>query len=112
MSDNAGKLYQAGKLSGTVHGMITRLEAQISKLEDKPENTYGDSVGIQAHMERFIFLDSDFKTHHFHIIEMVDEEDEETLKWEQATLDNHHDRMNESWIVSPNWAILNHHQPS
>ena len=75
--------------------MITRLEAQISKLEHKPEIMYSDSVRIQAHTERFISLDSNFKKHHFHITELVDEEDEETLKQEQAILDDHDDRMNE-----------------
>ena len=75
--------------------MITCLEAHISKLEVKTEITYSDSVRIRAHMERFISLDSDFKTHHFHINEVVDEEDEETLKREQAILDDHEDGMNE-----------------
>ena len=75
--------------------MITRLEALVSKLEDKPEVTSSDSVRIQAHMEKFISLDSDFKTHYFHIIGLVDEDDEETLKRVQAILDDHEDRMNE-----------------
>ena len=83
MSDNARKLSQARKFRGTVYGMITCLKAQISKLEEKPEITSSDSVRIQAHTKRFISLDSDFKTHHFHIIELVDKEDEETLKREQ-----------------------------
>ena len=52
MLDNAGKLSQAQKFGGTVHGMITRSEVQISKLEDKPEITSSDSVWIQAHNER------------------------------------------------------------
>ena len=53
-------------------------------------------VRIQALTERFISLDSDFKTHHFYIIEVEDEEDEETVKREQAILDDHEDRMNET----------------
>ena len=61
MSDNAGKLSQTRKFRGTVHGMITHLEAQISKLEDKPEITSSESVRIQAHTQRFISVDSDFK---------------------------------------------------
>ena len=95
MLDNAGKLSQARKFRGTVRGMITRLETQISKQEDKPEITSSDSVRIQPHNERIISLDSDFKTHHFRIIGLVDEEDEETLKRKQAILDEHEDRMNE-----------------
>ena len=72
MSDNAGKLSQARKFRRTVCEMLTRLEGQISKLENKSKITYSTSVRIQAHTERFIFLDSDFKKHHFHIIELVD----------------------------------------
>ena len=94
MSDNAKKLSQARKFRGTVRGIITHLEVQISKLKAKPEITYSDSVRIQAHMERFISLDSDFKTQHFRIIELVDE-DVETLKWERAILADHEDRMKE-----------------
>ena len=75
--------------------MITRLEVQVFKLEEKPEIMSSDSVRIQAYTEKFFSLDSDFKTHHFHVIELVNEDDEETLKWEQAVMDNHEERMNE-----------------
>ena len=62
MSDNAGKLSQARKFRRTLCGMITRLEVQISKLEDKPEIMSTDSMRIQSHMERFISMDFDLKT--------------------------------------------------
>ena len=89
--------------------MITRLEVQISKLEDKPEITHTDSVRIQAHMERFISLDSDFKKHHFYIIELVGEEDKETLEREQALLDDPDDRMND---IMDCLTQLGHTKPS
>ena len=73
MSDNARKLSQARKFRGIVCGMITHLEAPVSKLEEKPEITSSDSVRIQAHTKKFISLDSDFTTHHFDIIGLVDE---------------------------------------
>ena len=94
MSDNAGRLSQAGKFSGTVRGKITRLEEQISKPEDKPDIASNDSLRIQAHTEKFISLDSNFKTHHFYIIELVDKEAIETMKRKQSILDDHEDRMN------------------
>ena len=56
-----------------MRGMITCLEVQVSKLEEKAEIISGDSVRIQAHMEKFISLDSDFKTHHFHVIHVETE---------------------------------------
>ena len=75
--------------------MIAHLEVQVSKLEGKPEITSSDSVKIQAHMEKFSSLDSDFKAHHFHIIRLVDKNYEDTLTWEQSMLDDHEDRMND-----------------
>ena len=62
MSDNAGKLSQARMFRVTVRRMITRLEAQISKLENKHKIMYRDSVRIQAHTERLVSLDSNFET--------------------------------------------------
>ena len=52
MSDNAGKLSSARKFRGIARAMITRLEAQIPKLEDKPKISHSDSVMIQGHTER------------------------------------------------------------
>ena len=92
MSDNAGKLSSARKFRGIARAMITHLEVQISNLEEKPEIMHSDSVIIEAHTERLISMDSDFKKHHFTIIELVDE-DQETLEWEQALLDHHEDKM-------------------
>ena len=105
MSDNTRKLSQARKFRGTVHRMITRLEVQVSKLEEKAEITSSDSVRIQAHTEKFISLDSGFKTHHFHVVRLVDEE---TLKREQAILDEHEDRMSE--IIDRLTQLSRHHQ--
>ena len=93
MTDNAEKLSPARKFRGITRAIITRLEAQISKLEDKPEITCSNSVIIQAYTERLNSLDSDFKKHHFHIIELVNEEDLETLEREQGQLDNDEDKL-------------------
>ena len=82
MSDNAGKLSSLRKFRGTARAMITCLEAQFSKLEDKPEIMHSNSAMIQAHMERLNSLESDFKKH-FTIIELMDE-DQETLEPQQA----------------------------
>ena len=113
MSDNAGKLSQASKFRRSVHGMITLLELQISKVENKPEITYSDSVRIQAHTERFISQDSDFKKDHFHIIELVNEEVKETLEWEQALFDDHEDRINDIMdCLTQLGHTLSHHQTS
>ena len=95
MLNNARKLSQARKFRGTMRERITHLEVQVSKLEEKAEITSSNSMRIQAHMEKFISLESDFKTYHFHIIALIDEENEDILIREQAILDHHEDRMNE-----------------
>ena len=80
MSNNVGKLSLARKFRGIARAMITRLEVQISKLENKHEITHSDSVIIFKDTQKLKSLDSDFKKHHFTIIELVDEEDLETLE--------------------------------
>ena len=91
MSDNAGKLSLARKFWRIACVMITCIGVQISKLENKAEITHNDFVIIQGHTEKLKSLASEFKKHHFTIIELVDEEDLETLEQEQAQLDNHED---------------------
>ena len=93
MSDYAGKLSQARKFRGIMRGMITHLETQISKMEIKSEITHSDSVIIQGQTEKLKSLDSDFKRHHYTMIELVDEEDLETLDQEQAVLDDHDNKI-------------------
>ena len=63
MLDNAGNLSSVRKFRGIACAMIAPLEAQISKLQDKPEIAHSDSVMIQAYMERLNSLDSDFQEH-------------------------------------------------
>ena len=71
--------------------MITHLEGQTSKLEDKPEIMHSNTVMVQGHTEKLHSLDSDSNKHHFTIIELVDEY-QETLAQEQALLDDHEDK--------------------
>ena len=73
MSDNARKLFSVRKFRRIVCAMITRLETQILKLEGKPEITHSDSMMIQDQTEKLNSPDSDFKKHHFAIIELINE---------------------------------------
>ena len=57
MLHNAGKLFLARKFRGVAPVMITRLEAQISKLENKPEITHSHSVIVQEHPEKLKSLE-------------------------------------------------------
>ena len=70
---------------------------------------HSNSVRIQAHAKRFISLDYDFKKHLFHIIELLDEADKETLEWEQALLDDHEDTTND---IMDHLTQLGHTKPS
>ena len=54
--------------------MVTRWEAQIAKQEYEPEITQSASVMIQIHTEKLNSLDSDFKRHHFIMIDLINKD--------------------------------------
>ena len=76
------------KKKGTVKASITRLLARVGKLEtavDQP-NTLDHA---QHSLIRLETLNSEYKVHHFALIDLI--EDEAVLQREQENLDNHDD---------------------
>ena len=64
---------------------------RITLLHLKPKKlTNTDRVTIQQLLKRLDTLDGKFKTHHFAVIDLVEEE---TLGEEQAVLDDHDDKL-------------------
>ena len=75
------------KRRGVVKASIIRLGSRLKELESKVEEpTTHDHV--QRLATRLETLDAEFKTHHFTLIDLID--DDETLE-EQETLDQHDD---------------------
>ena len=86
----AEALTAARRRRGTVRASITKLEARIQRWELKDGLSVVDHLSIQRHMESLKEHDADFRTHHFAVVELVNEED---LVAEQAVLDEHADKV-------------------
>ena len=76
------------KRRGVVKASITRLGSRLKELESKVEEpTTHDHA--QRQTTKLETLDAKFKTRHFSLIDLID--DDETLEKEQETLDQHDD---------------------
>ena len=69
---------------------LTRLAARISELESKVREPTTPSLARQT-AQKLETLDSEFKAHHFTVIDALDDEDTDGLEKEQEILDAHDD---------------------
>ena len=74
----------------TICASITKFEARILRWKAKADLTDNDHCAIQRGVETLKEYDTDFKTNHFAVVELADEE---KLDAEQVILDNHTDRV-------------------
>ena len=76
------------KRRGVICASITRLTNRLKDLEKETDRS--TTLELARGMTRKLdALDSDFRTHHHALIDLID--DEETLLREQSTLDEHDD---------------------
>ena len=80
----------AGKRRGISRASITRLTTKLKDLESKVDQP-GTFDLAQRMKQRLETLDSEFKTHHYGLVEHIDEE--EALKREQEALDDRDDEI-------------------
>jgi len=73
-----------------VRASITKLGTRIKDLEGKADQESTMSLAQQAKL-RLEQLDSEFKAHHYGLVDAID--DEEALEQEQAILDEHDDNV-------------------
>ena len=74
-----------------VRASLTRLDTRVGELEGKGETlTSGDVRIAQQLLQKLSSLDSDFKSYHFSIIDLVEEN---SLETEQRVLDEHDDKL-------------------
>ena len=82
------------KRRGVVLASITRLATKLRELETRAHEP--SALKLAHRMSQKIeSLDSEFRAHHFALIDVVPDEDEETLLKEQKTLDKHDDDVAE-----------------
>ena len=75
---------------GVVRASITRLNTRLKDLESKIHESSTLSLAHRM-SQKLESLDGDFKTHHYALIDEIDDAEEETLAKEQDTLDQHDD---------------------
>ena len=78
------------KRRGVVRASITQLDSHLNELEDVDDQpgTPGHARQLAAKLET---LNSQLKNYHFQLIDLLDDEDEDSLQKEQDILDKHDD---------------------
>ena len=84
---------QARKRRGAARATITRLEESIQRLELKLELTRSDRLLIPHLAKKLEDWDPEFKKQHYAILDLLDEEGEETIAQEQKALDEYDDKI-------------------
>ena len=86
----ARSLSNCKKRRGITRASITRFNTKLKDLESKADQAGTFDLAQQMKL-KLESLDKDFKTYHYALVDLVD--DEATLASEQETLDNHDDEM-------------------
>ena len=91
MSDEKrSALASAKRRRGVVRASITRLERHVDAFETKEDLSHADRLSIQRLIKKFEALDTEFRQHHYNIVELLEDE---AVEEEQATLDDHDERV-------------------
>ena len=80
----------AKRWRGVVRAWITRLEHRVDAYEIKEDLTHADRLAIQRLIKKFETLDTEFRQHHYTIVELLDDE---AVDEEQAALDDHDEKV-------------------
>lgn len=72
-----------------VRASVTRLSSRLDDLEGKTDQTTHDIA--QRTSLKLTELDSEFKTYHYRLIDLIDDDD--TIEREQSVLDEHDDAI-------------------
>lgn len=78
------------KRRGVIRASITRLGGRVAELEGKETLSSGDRLAAQRLLPKLEGLDSEFKNYHLAVVDLVGDD---ALGAEQATLDEHDDRV-------------------
>ena len=84
--DEATALFSLRKKRGVVRSSVTRLGNRMRELESDTEAAGVSDCDKQLLLKLNEF-DSDFKSLHFQVLDLIDENDDEALKKEQDILD-------------------------
>ena len=90
--DKARALSSLHKKQEVARSSVTRLGNRLRELKSDPEAAVVSDHAKQL-LLKFNEGDSDFKSLHFQVLDLIDENDDEALKKEQDKLDQHEDNV-------------------
>ena len=82
---------------GVVRASITRITNRLKELEGKADQPTTLDIA-QRTLKKLDTLEAEFKTHHYALIDLIDDDDD--LREEQELLDRHDDEMS-TLVVLP-----------
>ena len=81
------------------HASITSMEDSIGKVETKAEFSTSERLLIAHLVKKLESLDVDFKLHHHTILDLLNEEEEGTLKQEYAIFNDYGDKVTHLHLI-------------
>ena len=72
---------------------ITRMEENIAKLKLKTELSAWEQLLVPQLIKKLVYWDEEFKHHHQAIMDLVDEDEQETLEQEYAIFNDYDDKV-------------------
>ena len=75
---------------GVIRASVTRLDARVAELEKKERISPGDLTNAQRLQRKLDELDQEFRTYHFAVIDLTEEDAAEP---EQTLMDEHDDKV-------------------
>ena len=78
---------------GTVRGRLTRIERDISSLEDKETLTPSEQRKIKRLKDQVEEHDQEFEKRHMEVLDFIEEEDQAALDSEEKVFDEHVNRV-------------------
>ena len=85
----ASTIANARRRRGTVRGRLTRIERDITTLEDKEKLTPSDQRKIRRLKEQVKENDREFEQRHLDVLNLIEAEDQTALDSEEAVFDKH-----------------------
>ena len=80
---------------GTVRGRLTRMERDISSLEEKETLTPSERRKIKRLKDQVKEHDQEFERRHMEVLDFIEEEDQVTLNSEEKVFDEHVNRVSD-----------------
>ena len=90
---SATAIKTARRRRGAVRARLNRVERDIAKLEGKSELAASDQRKIKRLLEQVKADDKEFEQRHLEVLDLIDDEDQESLDVEESVCDEHGNRV-------------------